>query len=71
MLKRVDNGIYEAIKSFTTGTFAGGKADVFDLKRAGVGYATSGNFLKADTIKKLDELTKDIKDGKITVPDKP
>jgi len=71
MLKRVDNGVYEAIKSFTNNTFQGGKADVFDLKRGGVGYATSGNFLTSDTIKKLDAATKDIVDGKIVVPSKP
>ena len=71
MLKRVDNGVYSAIEQFTKGTYPAGKADVFDLSRNGVGYATSGNFLTADTIKKLDAYKKDIIDGKIKVPTKP
>ncbi len=70
MLKRVDVAIYGAIKSFVDGTFGGGKADVFDLKADGVGYATSGNFLTADTIKKVEAYKADIIAGKITVPTK-
>jgi basic membrane protein A and related proteins len=71
MLKRVDVAIYKSIEAYTKGTFAGGKADVFDLKADGVGYATSGGFLTADTIKKIDGYKADIIAGKITVPTKP
>ncbi len=70
MLKRVDVAVYGAIKAFVGGTFAGGKADVFDLKADGVGYATSGGFLTADTIKKLEAYKADIAAAKITVPSK-
>ena len=71
MLKRVDVAVYNSIKSYVNGTFAGGKADVLDLKGEGVGYATSGNFLTADTIKKVEAYKADIISGKITVPSKP
>ena len=71
MLKRVDVAVYDSIKSFTSGSFAGGKAEAFDLKREGVGYSTTGGFLTADTIKKLDGYKADIIAGKITVPTKP
>lgn len=71
MLKRVDVAVFDSIKSFTTGTFAGGKADVFDLKREGVGYSTTGGFLTAATIKKVESYKADIIAGKITVPTKP
>jgi len=43
---------------------------VYDLKRNGVGYSTSGGMV--DDIKtKLDDLRQQIIDGKITVPSKP
>jgi basic membrane protein A len=53
MLKRVDTAVYEAVKSFSDGTFKGGTALVLDLKSEGVDYATSGGFI--DDIKgKID-----------------
>ena len=43
---------------------------VYDLKRDGVGYSTSGGMV--DDIKtKLDDYRQQIIDGKITVPSKP
>ncbi len=43
---------------------------VFDLKKDGVGYSTSGG--QVDDIKtKLEDYKQQIIDGKITVPDKP
>lgn len=69
MLKRVDVAVFDFVKSFTTGTPLTG-VQTFDLKKDGVGYATSGG--KVDDIKtKLDEYKQQIVDGKITVPDKP
>jgi basic membrane protein A len=68
MLKRVDVAVYETIKAFTAGTLAAG-TQVFDAKRDGVGYATTGDHIK-DITGKLDDFKKDIIDGKITVPDK-
>jgi basic membrane protein A and related proteins len=71
MLKRVDVALYESIKAYVGGTFGGGKADVFDLKRDGVGYSTTGGFLTSDTVKKLEAYKADIVAGKVVVPSKP
>ena len=67
MLKRVDVAVYETIKAFNAGTLKGGTTEVFDAKRDGVGYATTGDFVK-DIASKLDGYKKDIIDGKIVVP---
>jgi basic membrane protein A len=69
MLKRVDVAVYETIKAFTNGTIKGGATEVFDAKRDGVGYATTGDHIK-DITGKLEDFKKDIIDGKITVPSK-
>ena len=69
MLKRVDVAVYQTIKAVKDGDTTGG-IKVFDLKADGVGYATSGDYLK-EFIDKLEGLKKDIIDGKITVPTKP
>jgi basic membrane protein A len=69
MLKRVDVAVYDFIKSTSAGSFTAGKL-VFDLKKDGVGYSTTGG--KVDDIKpKLDEYKQQIIDGKITVPTAP
>ncbi|MGN9783478.1 BMP family lipoprotein [Nonomuraea sp. ZG12] len=69
MLKRVDVGVFEFIKSFQGGA-KGGNDVVYDLKVDGVGLATTGG--EIDDIKdKLDEAKKGIVDGTITVPAKP
>ena len=67
-LKPLESSVYETIKSFTAGTLAAG-TQVFDAKRDGVGYATTGDHIK-DITGKIDDFKKDIIDGKITVPDK-
>ena len=67
MLKRVDVAVYETIKAFNAGTLKGGTTEVFDAKRDGVGYATTGDHIK-DITGKLDDYKKDIVDGKIKVP---
>ena len=69
MLKRVDVAVYDFIKSTSAGSFTAGK-QVFDLKKDGVGYSTTGG--KIDDIKsKLDEYKQQIIDGKVTVPTAP
>jgi basic membrane protein A len=68
MLKRVDVAIFNLIEAQQKGTPLTG-VQVFDLKKDGVGYSTSGGAV--DDIKtKLDEYKQQIIDGKITVPDK-
>jgi basic membrane protein A and related proteins len=65
-LKRVDVATYDFLRDFTQNKTKPG-FDVYDLKRNGVGYATSGG--KIDDIKsKIDKYKQQILDGKITVP---
>ena len=68
MLKKVDVGVYDFIKSVKDGTFKNGQK-IFDLKAGGVDYSATGG--KIDDIKsKLDDYKQQIIDGKITVPTK-
>ncbi len=67
MLKRVDNAVFDLIKSAQEGNVLTG-VQQFDLAKDGVGYSTSGG--QVDDIKdKLDEYKQQIIDKKITVPD--
>lgn len=69
MLKKVDVAVFDYLKSVTDGSPLTG-LQTFDLKKDGVGYATSGGGV--DDIKtKLDDYKQQIVDGKITVPEKP
>ena len=68
MLKKVDVGVYDFIKSVKDGAFKAG-VKVFDLKSGGVDYSTTGG--KVDDIKaKLDGYKADIISGKVVVPSK-
>ncbi|GAB3590376.1 BMP family ABC transporter substrate-binding protein [Angustibacter peucedani] len=69
MLKKVDVAVFDFIKANQDGTVAGGD-QVYDLKKGGVDYATTGG--KIDDIKsKIDEMKQQIVDGKVTVPTTP
>jgi basic membrane protein A and related proteins len=69
MLKRVDVAVYDFLKSVQQGSPLTG-VQVFDLKKDGVGYATSGG--QVDDIKsKLDDYKQQIISGKIKVPTTP
>lgn len=69
MLKRVDVAVFNFVKDMADGKFTAG-VSVFDLKREGVGYSTSGG--KIDDIKdKLETYRQQIISGTITVPTKP
>jgi basic membrane protein A len=69
MLKKADVAVYEYVKSVVAGSPLTG-IQTIDLKRDGVGYATSGG--QVDDIKaKLGDYRQQIIDGKITVPDVP
>jgi basic membrane protein A len=68
-LKRVDTAVFEYVEGIANGKPLTG-TQVFDLKRDGVGYSTSGG--KIDDIKsKLEAYRQQIIDGKIVVPTKP
>ena len=68
MLKRVDVGVYETIKSFVAGELEGG-VTTFDLSNDGVGYATQGGQIVDEG--QLEEFKTDIIDGTIDVPTEP
>jgi basic membrane protein A len=66
MVKRVDVGVFDFIKSVKDGSFQAGEKS-FDLKAGGVDYATTGG--KVDDIKdKLDDFKQKIISGEIKVP---
>ena len=65
-LKRVDVAVYDFAKAYKDGTTKPG-FDVYDLKRDGVGYATSGG--QIDDIKdQIDSYKEKIVSGEIKVP---
>ena len=69
MIKKVDVGVYDFIKSVSDGSFKAGNK-VFDLKAGGVDYSTTGG--KIDDIKsKLDDYKAQIIAGTIKVPTTP
>jgi len=69
MLKRVDTAVFSFVESMGKDQFKAG-TEVFDLKKDGVGYSTSGGFI--DDIKsKLEDYKSKIVSGSITVPTKP
>lgn len=69
MLKRVDVATFDMIKSVADGSPLS-SYQTYDLKKDGVGYATSGGFV--DDIKsQIDAAAAKIKSGEIKVPDKP
>ncbi|MEI8282862.1 MAG: BMP family ABC transporter substrate-binding protein, partial [Armatimonadota bacterium] len=72
MIKHCDEAVFQTIKDLKEGKFDAG-LKTYDLKSKGVGLSEM-KYTKAivgdATIKKIDEITKDIIDGKITVPTK-
>lgn len=68
MIKRVDVGVYDFIKSVNNGTFTAG-IKTFDLKVDGVGYSTTGGHID-DINSKLEEYKAQIIAGTIVVPSK-
>jgi basic membrane protein A len=71
MLKSVDVAVYDTIKDTQSGKYAAGISR-FGLKNNGVDYTLdkyNEKLITADMKKKVDDLKKQIIDGKITVPD--
>jgi len=69
MIKKVDVGVFDFIKSVSDGSFKAGQK-IFDLKAGGVDYSTTGG--KIDDIKsKLDDYKAQIIAGSIKVPTTP
>jgi basic membrane protein A len=67
-LKRVDVAVFDFAKAYKDGAVKPG-FDVYDLKRDGVGYATSGGQID-DIVAKIDSFKEKIVAGDIKVPSK-
>lgn len=72
MLKRVDLGVYEAVRDLAEGKFTGGDV-VMGLKEGGVAYApVRVDFPgKAEALQKVEELRAKVISGEIQVPTNP
>lgn len=70
MLKEVGVAVFSTIEGVVGGNDVAG-ITVFDLEAGGVGYATSGDFLDADTIDQIEALKASIIDGSIEVSSTP
>jgi basic membrane protein A len=69
-VKRVDTGVYLAIKGAQNGQFKGGADLVFNLKNAGVGLGKISPNVPASFLKKIAALRAQIVAGKIKPPTK-
>lgn len=67
-LKRVDNGIYDAIQQAKDGKFKGGTNLLFDLNNNGVGVGKISPKVPKAFITKMDALKAEIIAGKVHVP---
>jgi basic membrane protein A and related proteins len=70
VIKRVDRGVYLAIKGAQNGQFKGGQNLVFNLKNAGVGLGKMSAKVPASYLKKINQLRAQIIAGKIKPPTK-
>jgi len=69
-VKRVDNGVYLAIKGAQSGQFKGGANLTFNLKNSGVGLGKISPNVPASFLKKIASLRAQIVAGKIKPPTK-
>jgi basic membrane protein A len=69
-VKRVDNGVYLAIKGAQAGQFKGGANLTFNLKNSGVGLGKVSSVVPASVLKKVAQLRAQIVAGKIVPPTK-
>jgi basic membrane protein A and related proteins len=67
-LKRVDVAVFDYVKAVKDGSSKAG-FDLYDIKRDGVGYATSGDFVK-DIAPKIEEYKAKLVSGELKAPSK-
>jgi basic membrane protein A len=67
-LKRVDVAVFDYVKAVKDGTSKAG-FDLYDIKRDGVGYATSGGFVD-DIAPKIEEYKAKLVSGELKAPSK-
>ena len=71
MIKVVDNAVFDCIKQTKDGTFKGGRVETFGLRSKGVDYIYNDknkNLIGDETHNKVEQIRKDIIDGKIQAP---
>ena len=69
MLKRVDVAVQNLSNAAKDGEFPGGKTTVYGLAEEGVGLADSRGAIPEDVLAQIDEFSKKIASGEITVPE--
>jgi basic membrane protein A len=67
-VKRVDNGVYQAIQQAKAGKFAGGSDVLFNLKNNGVGVGKINPAVPAASITLMNKYKEQIIAGKLKVP---
>jgi basic membrane protein A len=67
-VKRVDNGVFEAIRQAQEGNFQGGTDLVFDLENDGVGVGKINPEVPQEDIDLMEEYRQQIIDGELEVP---
>jgi basic membrane protein A and related proteins len=67
-LKKVDQGVFLAIKSVIDGTWQGGRNLTFGLEEKGVGLGTVSERVPPDDLAKVEAAAKEIAAGEIRVP---
>jgi basic membrane protein A len=68
VIKRVDRGVYLAIKGAQTGQFKGGSNLLFNLKNQGVGLGRTSPNVPASFMKQINKLRAQIVAGKLKPP---
>ena len=70
MMKNVDNSLYRALQLYTQGKLPFGQAEALGVKEGGIGIAKNDYYnsvTPADVKAKIDQIEKDLADGKIKV----
>jgi len=67
-LKRVDVAMFDLSKEVYDGTYTAGGTRVYDLTNDGVGYSTTGNFIRQDVINEVEAIKARIISGEFKVP---
>ena len=68
-IKRIDNASYDMIQAELNGQFPGGQTLTFDITTDGVGLPVNNPNLSEETLKTVNDIVQQMKEGKITVAD--
>lgn len=68
-IKRIDNASYDMIQAELNGQFPGGQTLTFDITTDGVGLPVNNPNLSEETLKTVNDIVQQMKEGKIIVAD--